>query len=126
MMCSPVEFKAPRDGITALQIAKKEYPNLRVVLFGNSRRPSWIPQWMTFEQDPPQQRIVEEFYNGSSIVVSSSIAEGFALPPAEAAAGGCAIAATDSGAVRDFTQPGITPLRSPPKQPTGLAGIICL
>lgn len=126
MMCSPVEFKAPRDGITALQIAKKEYPNLRVVLFGNSRRPSWIPQWMTFEQDPPQQRIVEEFYNGSSIVVSSSIAEGFALPPAEGAACGCAIAATDSGGIRDFTEHGVTALLSPPKQPEALARNICL
>jgi glycosyltransferase involved in cell wall biosynthesis len=126
MMCSPVEFKASKDGIAALQIAKKEYPNLRVVLFGNSRRPSWIPQWMTFEQDPPQQRIVEEFYNGSSIVVSSSIAEGFALPPAEGAACGCAIAATDSGGIRDFAEHGVTALLSPPKRPEALARNICL
>ena len=126
MMCSPVELKASRDGIAALQIVKKECPDLRVVLFGNSRRPSWIPQWMTFEQDPPQQRIVEEFYNGSSIVVSSSIAEGFALPPAEGAACGCAIAATDSGGIRDFADHGVTALLSPPKQPEALARNICL
>jgi len=108
MMCSPVEFKASRDGIAALQIAKKEFPDLRVVLFGNSRRPPWVPQWMIYEYDPPQQRIVEEFYNGSSVVVSSSIAEGFALPPAEGAACGCAIAATDSGGIRDFAEHGVT------------------
>ncbi len=70
MMCSPVEFKASKDGIAALQIAKREFPDLRVVLFGNSRRPSWVPRWMTYEYDPPQHRIVEEFYNGSSIVVA--------------------------------------------------------
>jgi glycosyltransferase involved in cell wall biosynthesis len=126
MIYSAVAFKGSRDGIAALQIAKKEYPNLRVVLFGNSRRPSWIPQWMTFEQDPPQQRIVEEFYNGSSIVVSPSIAEGFALPPAEGAACGCAIAATDSGGIRDFAEHGVTALLSPPKQPEALARNICL
>ncbi len=126
MMCSPVEFKASRDGIAALQIAKKEFPDLRVVLFGNSRRPPWVPQWMIYEYDPPQQRIVEEFYNGSSVVVSSSIAEGFALPPAEGAACGCAIAATDSGGIRDFAEHGVTALLSPPKDPEALARNICV
>jgi len=80
---------------------------------------------MTFEQDPPQQRIVEYFYNGSSIVVSSSIAEGFALPPAEGAACGCAIVATDSGGIRDFVQDGVTGLLSPPRNPEMLANNIC-
>jgi len=126
MMCSPVEFKASRDGIAALQIAKKEFPDLRVVLFGNSRRPPWVPQWMIYEYDPPQQHIVEEFYNGSSVVVSSSIAEGFALPPAEGAACGCAIAATDSGGIRDFAEHGVTALLSPPKDPEALARNICV
>jgi glycosyltransferase involved in cell wall biosynthesis len=126
MMCSPVEFKASRDGIAALQIAKKEFPDLRVVLFGNSRRPPWVPQWMIYEHDPPQQRIVEKFYNGSSVVVSSSIAEGFALPPAEGAACGCAIAATDSGGIRDFAEHGVTALLSPPKDPEALARNICV
>jgi L-malate glycosyltransferase len=126
MMCSPVGFKASRDGIAALQIAKKEFPDLRVVLFGNSRRPPWVPQWMNYENNPPQQRIVEKFYNGSSVVVSSSIAEGFALPPAEGAACGCAIAATDSGGIRDFAEHGVTALLSPPKDPEALARNICL
>jgi glycosyltransferase involved in cell wall biosynthesis len=121
MMCSPVKFKGSQDGIAALEIAKKEFPELQVALFGNSRRASWIPQWMRYEQDPPQERIVEELYNGSSIVLSSSWAEGFALPPAEAAACGCAIVATDSGGIRDFVQNGVNGLLSPPKNPEALA-----
>jgi L-malate glycosyltransferase len=126
MMCSPVEFKGSKDGIAALQIAKREFPDLRVVLFGNSRRPSWVPRWMTYEYDPPQHLIVEEFYNGSSIVVSSSVSEGFALPPAEGAACGCAIAATDSGGIRDFAEHGVTALLSPPRDSEALARNICL
>jgi len=126
MVCSTVGLKASRDGITALEIVKKEFPDLRVLLFGNSRRPSWVPQWMIYEHNPPQQLIVEEFYNGSSVVVSSSIAEGFALPPAEGAACGCAIAATDSGGIRDFAKHGVTALLSPPKDPEALAHNICL
>lgn len=125
MIYSPVELKGSRDGVTALQIAKKEFPDLRVLLFGNSHRASWIPKWMQYEQDPPQSRIVEEFYNGSSIVVSPSIAEGFALPPAEGAACGCAIAATDSGGIRDFAQHNCTALLSPPQDPEALATNIC-
>jgi len=126
MVCSTVGLKASRDGITALEIVKKEFPDLRVLLFGNSRRPSWVPQWMIYEHNPPQQLIVEEFYNGSSVVVSSSIAEGFALPPAEGAACGCAIAATDSGGIRDFAKHGVTAFLSPPKDPEALAHNICL
>jgi L-malate glycosyltransferase len=126
MMYSPVALKAARDGVAALEIAKKEFPDLRVVLFGNSRPPSWLPRWMTFERDPPQQRIIEDFYNGSSIVVGSSIAEGFALPLAEGAACGCAIAATDSGGIRDFAEHGVTALLSTPRDPEALARNICL
>ena len=47
MMCSHVGFKGSQDGIEALQIAKREFPDLRVILFGNSRRPAWVPEWMT-------------------------------------------------------------------------------
>lgn len=126
MMCSPVAFKGTKDGIKALETAKQEFPDLRVVLFGNSRRPSWVPKWMTYWYDPQQSRIVEELYNNSSIVLSSSWAEGFALPPAEGAACGCAIVATDSGGIRDFVENGLTGLLSPPQNPDALAENLCL
>jgi glycosyltransferase involved in cell wall biosynthesis len=125
MVFSLVPLKGARDGIQALEIAKEKFPGLRVSLFGDSRRAPWIPSWMRYEQDPPQERIVEEFYNGSSIILSSSWAEGFALPPAEAAACGCAIVATDSGGIRDFVENGVTGLLSPPKDPEALAKNIC-
>ena len=126
MMCSPVGFKACQDGIKALEIAKRRFPDLRVVLFANCRRPAWVPQWMRYWQDPPQEWIVEELYNNSSIVLSSSIAEGFSLPPAEGAACGCAIVATDSGGIRDFVENGVTGLLSPPKDTEALAANLCL
>jgi glycosyltransferase involved in cell wall biosynthesis len=126
MMCSPVPFKGSKDGIAALEIAKKQFPDLRVVLFGNSRRSPWIPQWMTYARDPQQNWIVEELYNRSSIILSSSVTEGFALPPAEGAACGCAVVGTDSGGIRDFVQHGVTGLLSPPENPQALANNICL
>lgn len=126
MMCSAVPFKRGLDGIKAIQIAKKQFPDLKVVLFGNGRRPDWVPDWMSYWRDPPQSCIVEDFYNNSSVVLSSSLAEGFALPPAEGAACGCAVVATDSGGVRDFIENGITGLLSAPKDPEALAENLCL
>lgn len=121
MMCSHVGFKGSKDGIAALQIAKGRFPDLRVVLFGNSYRPPWAPEWMSFAQDPPQQFIIERLYNGSSIMLSPSLAEGFPLPPAEGAACGCAIVATDIGGHREYLEDGVTGLLSPPKDPEALA-----
>jgi L-malate glycosyltransferase len=125
MVCSGVEFKRGMDGIRAIEIAKNEFPDLNVVLFGNGRRPSWIPGWMSYFRDPAQRRIIEDFYNNSSIVLSSSLTEGFALPPAEGAACGCAIIATDSGGIRDFVESGVTGLLSAPQDPRALAENLC-
>jgi glycosyltransferase involved in cell wall biosynthesis len=80
---------------------------------------------MNYVRNPPQRQILEEFYNQSSIVVSPSLTEGFALPPAEGAAAGCAIVATDSGGIRDFAEHGVTALLSPPGDPLALADSLC-
>jgi len=99
MMCSHVEFKGSKDGIAALQIAKIKFPDLRVVLFGNSYRPPWVPEWMSYAENPPQQLIIEQLYNGSSIMLSPSLAEGFGLPPAEAAPAGAQLSRPTSAAI---------------------------
>src|SRR3979411_35307 len=81
---------------------------------------------MISAQSPPQDWIVGELYNRSSIILNSSLTEGFALPPAEGAACGCAIVATDSGGIRDFVQHDVTGLLSPPRNPDALAHNLCL
>jgi len=125
MLFSLSEVKGSADGIQALSITKKCFPELKAVLFGTPRRPEWIPAWMEYHQNPPQDFIVNEIYNGSRIFLSSSWAEGFALPPAEAAACGAAIVATDSGGIRDFVENGITGLLSVPRNPSALAENLC-
>jgi L-malate glycosyltransferase len=126
MAFSPVAVKALRDGIKALDIAKKHLPNLRAILFGKERRASFIPLWINYVQNPSQEQLVEQIFNNSAIVMSSSIAEGFGLPPAEGAACGCAMVTTDSGGVRDFITHGKTGLLSPPRDPEALARNLCL
>jgi glycosyltransferase involved in cell wall biosynthesis len=126
MLSSAVAIKGCRDGVQSLEIARKRFPSIRVILFGTGRRQSFIPPWMEYYRNPPQEFIVNEIYNKSRIIVSPSWSEGFALPPAEAASCGCAIVATDSGGIRDFVENGVTGLLSPPKDPEALAENICL
>jgi glycosyltransferase involved in cell wall biosynthesis len=126
MAFSTGSVKGPGDGLRALEIAKEKYPDTRVVMFGTGRRISSIPSWAEYYRNPPQDFIVSEIYNRSSIFLSSSWSEGFALPPAEAACCGCAVVASDSGGIRDFIQTGETGLLSPPKDPVTLAQNLCL
>jgi len=126
MLFSYVRFKGSADGIKALQIAKQEFPDLQVILFGASKRAPSLPDWMTYVCDPPQQHLVEKILNNSSVILASSLEEGFGLPPAEGAACGCAMVSTDSGGVCDFVIPGQTGLLSAPGDPEALARNLCL
>lgn len=125
MMFSHVPFKGSRDGIEALEIAKKRHPDLNAVFFGTGRDADWIPKWVRYHRDPPQDFIVREIYNKSSVFVSPSWAEGFALPPAEAACCGCAVVATDSGGIADFIEHGHTGLLSTPRNAQALGENLC-
>ena len=125
MAFSAVPIKGSPDGVKALEIAKEQFPHLKAVLFGITPRPAWIPAWMNYFQDPAQTQIIEELYNRSSVILSPSLMEGFGLPPAEAAACGCAIVATDSRGIKDYVTHGLTGLLSPPRDPEALAGNLC-
>lgn len=115
------DWKGCPDGLQALRIVKSMYPELRAVLFGTPQRSKSIPDWVEYFRDPPQAEIVDRIYNGCSILLCPSWAEGFALPPAEAMACGCAVASTDCGGVRDFLEHEVTALLSPPRNPEALA-----
>lgn len=121
MMFSHQELKGSADGLTALRIAKSECPDLEAVFFGVSPRPRSLPAWIEYRQNPSQRELIENIYNSSCIFVCPSWTEGFALPPAEAMACGCAVASTDCGGVREFSEHGATALFSAPKDPEVLA-----
>lgn len=121
MMYSENQAKGSHDGIRALELAKKEVPQLRAVLFGVSPRPKSLPQWIEYFYQPAIDELVGEIYNGSSIYLCPSWNEGWHLPPAEAMACGCAVVSTDIGGVRDYAQHGVTALLCPPKNSGALA-----
>lgn len=126
MLFSSTPIKGSAEGIEALRIARERYPDLKAVFFGTSRHQSWIPEWVTYHRDPPQDFIVNEIYNKSCVFLAPSWTEGSPLPPAEAARCGCAIAATDIGGFREYIQHGVTGLLSPCKDPQALAENLCL
>lgn len=114
-------YKAPQDGISALEIAKQRHPDLAVVVFGQrDRKPKGVSCWISYEGNVSEKKLVA-IYDRSSIFVCSSLAEGFALPPAEAMACGCAVAATDCGGIREYAEHEVTALLSPPRDPEALA-----
>jgi len=120
MMYSTGSYKAPEDGIKAIEIAKSRHKDLQAICFGPGTRPKTLPRWIKYETNVSEERLVE-IYNSSSIFLSSSVAEGFALPPAEAMGCGCAVVATDSGGIREYAEHEKTALLSPPRNPEALA-----
>lgn len=121
MLYHPAPWKGAPDGIKALELAKEHHPDLRAVLFGTSPRPTELPSWMEYRLNPPQDDLIRDIYNGSSVYLCSSWTEGWHLPAAEAMACGCAVVSTDNGGVRDYAVDGETALLAPPRQPEALA-----
>lgn len=120
-LCHPAEWKGSRDAVAALEIAKSEVPNLEAVMFGTTPRPAWVPQWIDYWRDPPQDMLVSNLYNGSAVYLCASWAEGWHLPPAEAMACGCAVVSTRIDGVADFAVDGRTALLAPPRDAGTLA-----
>jgi L-malate glycosyltransferase len=126
MAFSKEAIKGAADGIHALTLVRRRHPDLKVVMFGlTNLRPS-IPRWIDYYSNPAQEFIVREIYNNSSIFLCSSWAEGYSLPPAEAAACGCAVVSTDNGGIREYIEHGATGLLSSPRSPELLAENLCL
>lgn len=119
MMYSNSIYKASEDGLKALEICKNKHPDLQVILFG-PYRPKKLPLWAEFRRNVNDEELVR-IYNSCRIFISSSLAEGFAFPPAEAMACGCAVVATDSGGIREYAKHEETALLSPPGDPDMLA-----
>lgn len=122
MLYSMAKSKGSDDGLQALRKCKEIHADLDVVLFGPTKRfrPSGLPDWADYKGNIPQRQLTQLF-NDSRIYVCSSLAEGFALPPAEAMACGCAVVATDCGGIREFARDGVNILLSAPQNPNGLA-----
>jgi glycosyltransferase involved in cell wall biosynthesis len=124
MLWSSLGWKGAGHGLKAMELARAERPRFEAILFGTGPEPRGLPFWAPYFRDPPQEELVEHIYNRSSIYLCPSLAEGWALPPAEAMASGCALVASDIGGVRDYAEHEATALLSPPGQPAAMAANI--
>jgi len=114
-------YKDIKTGIRALEICRNSFPEIEVFAFGpDIIRPAILPKWITYLGRLSHNALVQ-FYNETSIFVSSSIAEGFALPPAEAMACGCAVVSTNCGGIMDYALHGENCLLSQPQDERLLA-----
>lgn len=120
MLYHDLDWKGSRDGLAAMSIAKKEIPGLKATLFGVPTKPEGLPDWIEYVRKPAQMEL-RRLYNEAAIFVSPSWAEGWPLPPAEAAQCGAALCLTDIGGHREYAVAGESALLSPPKDSDALA-----
>lgn len=116
----PEPWKGTADALDAFKMLHDSHPNIPVAMFGTQPKPRHFPGWIRYFENPSQQSLVRDVYNGHAIYLGASWAEGWGLPPAEAMACGCAFVGTNVGGYRDFAIHGETALLSAPKNPEGL------
>lgn len=108
MMYSKAERKGSSYGIEAIGRIKAQKPDIEAVLFGKYPRPTDLPIWIEYYENPEQEFLVKEIYNRAKVFICSSIYEGWGLPAMEAMACGAAVVTTDCGGVRDFAIQDVT------------------
>jgi glycosyltransferase involved in cell wall biosynthesis len=99
MMYSPSHFKGSDVAFRAFDRARRELPELKLVVFGEQipRAQDGMPADATFIHRPPQKRI-PRIYAESDMFLFSSRCEGFGLPVIEAMACRTPVIATPTGA----------------------------
>ena len=119
-MFSSGKYKGSKDLIKSFEIAKKKNIKLNFNLFGKENKPKNLPSWIHYHKRLSKIDLVN-LMNRCGIFVSSSLAEGFGLPSAEALLCGCSLATTDCGGNRDFAIHNKTALVSKINDPEALA-----
>jgi len=95
-------FKGVPDALAVLELYHERFPEVPISMFGTLPRGPDMPTWIRYFHNLSQEDLVQQAYNCNAIYFGASLIEGWALPPAEAMACGCAFVGTDSGGCRDF------------------------
>ena len=106
MMYASAPYKGSRDGIRAIELARRECPDIELLVFGRDAPSFPLPAPTRFYYDPPQE-MLRNLYSSCGIWISPSLVEGSPMPVQEAMACGCAVVTTNVGGVQDWARPGV-------------------
>ncbi len=84
----------------AFRLVREAHPGLRLVLSGSGHDPARLPDGVETLGDVPEAKRVD-LYRRAAVTVFPSLYEGFGLPPLEAMACGCPVAASNVGAIAE-------------------------
>ncbi len=112
MLYHAMERKGCRYGFEALEAVKKQYPQLRVNIFGVPPRPASMPDWYDYHQSPDRETL-NRIYNESAVYLGCSSVEGWGLTVGEAMICGCAVVCTDNPGYSEMALDMDTALVSP-------------
>ena len=104
-----LSIKGGNEGLKALTELKKMIPDLVATVFCSRKPLRSIPKWINLEIRPTADRL-RNIYNNSAVFIHTSHQEGWGLPPMEAMASGCAVAAFNNKGVREFITHGLSGL----------------
>jgi len=104
--------KGADDGLEALKLVRKKYPELRALWFGTPARPAGLPGWIDYYRQPRDYKL-NDLYNEAAIYLAPSRSEGFGLTVGEAMCCGCAVVCTDAGGYLTMARNRETALVSP-------------
>jgi glycosyltransferase involved in cell wall biosynthesis len=121
---NPHPQKGAALALDVLETVKASTPALEVVIFGAGPPTHPIPEWMHYRENPSQDELVDEIYNGSRAFLCTSDVEGFGLPSIEAMACGAVLVTTDNGGSEDYAVPGVTALVTPTGDARGLVSAL--
>jgi glycosyltransferase involved in cell wall biosynthesis len=120
-MCYSVySWKGSKDGIKALEIVKRRFPEVQAVFFSVCSRNPEIPSWIEYWRNPSPSHLLD-IYNSCSIFINPSWSEGWGLPTAEAMACGCAVISARNKGAEEFVSDQKTGLFTKVKDPFELA-----
>ena len=120
MLYHTMELKGAKYGLDALEIVKKEIPQLRANLFGPPPAPPSLPEWITYYQ-LPNRELLNKIYNEAATFIGCSNSEGWGLPIGEAMICGAAVACTNNKGYLEMAKDDETALVSPIKDAQALA-----
>ena len=118
------EHKGLKYSLKALCEVKKIFQDLKVIMFGAYKRPSFLPEWIEYHYRVKEKGLCD-LYNNCTLFLCASVNEGFGLTGAESMACGCLLVSTDYKGVKEYAVDGYNALLSPIKDVDSLVKNIC-